>query len=104
MNYIEKLNSKKKKEHFSLRTLSDSCDISADALKNILAEKSSPKVSTLQKICNALDISLAQLFCSENEVVINIDTKTSDFFRAFERLSDESKSHIRWLVKKLSGR
>ena len=103
MNYIDKINSKKEVENLSIRKLSDISDVSANSLKDILSKKAVPRVSTVEKICEALGISLARLFCSENEVVFGSDKKTSDFFHAFEGLSDEARTHMLWLIKKLSG-
>lgn len=48
----------------SYRELAEQADISQAALYNILSGSANPRLSTLQLICKALDVSLGQLFSS----------------------------------------
>lgn len=53
-------------EHITLNRLSYRCGMTQSTLNNIVNGGSrNPKLSTIKKICDGLDISLAEFFASE---------------------------------------
>ena len=103
MEYIDKINKIKKTRHISIRSLSLDCDLTELALKNILSKKSVPSVMSVAKICDALNIPLADLFCEEDETVIKNDCRTALILGTFDALSQEAQSHLLWISDKLKG-
>ncbi|MCL2860951.1 MAG: helix-turn-helix domain-containing protein [Firmicutes bacterium] len=102
MHYIYKLNTLKKNKKISLRELSLSSEVPEPTIKNILTKKHSPRITSIEKLSCALDISLAQLFCNENETVVNSCKNNIRLFSLIESLPNEAKIHILWMIENLS--
>ena len=103
MKYIDKINDIKKARNISIRSLSLDCDLTELALKKILSKKSVPSLSSVVKICDALKIPLADLFCEDNETVMKNDCRTALIIDTFDALSHEAQSHLLWISGKLKG-
>ena len=104
MSYIHKLNTKKDKMKLSIYKLSKLSGLAEPTIKNALATKAKPTdstIKTIKLIAEALDISLAELFCEPNEAVHRSDNETIHLFKIIESLSDEAKSHILWITTNL---
>lgn len=73
VNVGEKLREIRSKRNFSLRVLAEKSELSINTLSLIENGKSSPSVSTLQKLANALDVPIASFFsaASDNQQVIS---------------------------------
>jgi len=101
--YIDKINDIKKERNISIRSLSMDCDLTELALKNILSKKSVPSVASVAKICEALKIPMADLFCEDDETVIKNDCQTALILGTFDALSNEAQSHLLWISCRLKG-
>ncbi len=51
--------------NMTINKLSTICGITQSTLNNIIHRESSPTISTIKKICDGLDITLAEFFSSE---------------------------------------
>ena len=80
LNVGEKLRAIRSQQNFSLRVLAEKSGVSINALSLIEKGKSSPSVSTLQRLAIALDVPIADFFSAESEkqdVVITKKTNRS---------------------------
>jgi transcriptional regulator with XRE-family HTH domain len=62
----------REQQGMSLRALADRTDVSASFLSQIENGQCSPSISTMEKIANALGLSLGQFFLSANQQSVNI--------------------------------
>ena len=83
-----KLNSVRKEKGMTLKELSALTDISVSLLSNIERDQRSPTIIEIQKICDALDIMLSDLF-SQKDVVFSV--KKSDRKLTF---SQDNKTNL----------
>lgn len=66
-NYIiERIEKICKDKNLSRYRLSKQAGISQSSISNLLNRKNTPSISTLEKICNGLGITLAQFFSYDN--------------------------------------
>ena len=72
---------------WTLYTLSERTDIPYSTLNSSINRNSPPKIDTLQRICDAFGITLAQFFMYDEDSVIISDTEKEllDCFRAMNK-------------------
>lgn len=58
-----------------------------------------PSLDSLEKVANALNISLSQLFSIEDEEFICLDAEQKELFNDYILLSDNQKNAIKYLIK-----
>ena len=104
MNYLDKLDRLRKRQKLSIRELSLMCDLTEPSIHKILSQKCVPFVSSVEQLCNALEISMAELFCGENEIVAAPDAAIIRLVAACSLLSDEANAHLLWFAKNLPKR
>lgn len=103
MNYIDKLKAVKKAKDISIRTLSQSCELTERGISNILKEKCSPTVSSLEQLCEVLDIDIAELFNKKEKKTIKDGGTESLILETVAPLSAEAQKHLLWIADKLKG-
>jgi len=100
-SYIDKLNNKRIEKSLSVYKLSELCGMPMPTVKKILAKKNVPSVENVRKIAVALNISLAQLFCNSNEVIIRSTDDKITFMTLCESLSKDALRHLSWFISNL---
>jgi len=103
MDYIRKINDILQDRNLSIRQLSFRCKLSETALHNILSYKSAPSVKTLKNICDALDIELVKMFCTDDELVVKNNETAARILGAFNVLSPETQNRLIWIADRLKG-
>ena len=63
---VEKIEKIRKEKKLSRYRLSQRSELPQSSISNLLNRKNTPSFHTLEKICNGLDITLAQFFSSDN--------------------------------------
>lgn len=81
-------------------SLAQAADLSQTCISNWYGKRNyEPSVSALEKICKALDISMAQLFCDENENLVPIGQDFITVYENWQKLNSAQKlaivSHIK---------
>lgn len=101
MDYIQRLNILRMDKGVSIRQLSFICGLSEPSVKKIMAKKCSPKISSIDKICIALGVSLAQLFQATDEIIVKNSRETVALIAACEPLSVVAKNHLLWIANNI---
>jgi transcriptional regulator with XRE-family HTH domain len=104
MNYIEKLNALRVAKDLSVRELGSLCELSEPSVRKILYKKCSPLVPSIEKLCATLGISLSELFCGTDEIVLKASADAVALIAIFDVLPTEAKSHLLWAAKNLYGK
>lgn len=80
MNTAERIIQLRTKKNYSTNRLAQLAGIGQATLRDIEIGKKNPNVTTLEKICQALDISLAEFFTeSQSSSVIQEENQRYDF-------------------------
>ena len=104
MTYIDKIKSAMALKSLSCRQLSFESDLADRTIRKILSGESEPLVTSIEKLCLALDIPIAELFCRDNERIYNVDSENAHILRIFNAISKETKDILLCLAAKLKGR
>ena len=78
---------------WSLYQLSEKTGIPYSSLNSSINRDSPPKIDTLEKICAAFGISLAQFFLDDEKIEI-LSTKEKELVSHFRKLSEEKQTAL----------
>ena len=84
MNVIEKINYLRIAKGWSVYTLALEAGITQSTLASMIARNTPPKIETLESICEAFGITLAQFFAEDEhfEYLNDLETKLLQHFRS----------------------
>lgn len=94
MDILKKIDELRRARGWSVYKLAEESGLTQSTLANMFARGTQPTISTLESICKAYGISLAEFF-SDNQPTNTISTK-------FQRLCDADKKIIYDLIDRLS--
>ena len=83
---------------FSMRELAKKAGISKTTLLSIIQGTTVPNILTLHSLCNALSISLADLF-NDNEEVLKLRVKENIVIKLFREVSPMSQDTVIKVLK-----
>lgn len=98
INILEKIENLKNEKGWSIYKLAEEAGITQSTLANLFARKSIPSIKTLEQICNAFNITLAEFFAENLEIEYIEDIST---FKKYKNLDDKDKELIKLIIKKL---
>lgn len=100
MNILKKINKMRIDRNWSIYKLSVESGIPQSTLTNMFNRETMPSIVSLNLICNAFGVTLSEFFSEENtEAEVSIDS----FIKEFEHLSEDDKSIILELMRKLNS-
>lgn len=103
MNYIDKLKNVIAARDMSIRTLSQSCNLTERGIYRILKKEGNPSIYSIEQICEALNIRIVDLFCEKEDIIIRNYCTEIDILKAIDSLSQDAQSHLLWIADKLKG-
>lgn len=99
MNVKVKIKSLMKERGLTIYALAQKSDLSQACISNWYNERNyEPSLDALQKICKGLDISLAELFCDENEEMFPVDENTRELLSVWLKLGAAQKQAVIGLI------
>ena len=84
---------------WSMYELAQEMGITQSTLTSIMRRGNPPKIETLQRICEAFGITLAQFFV-EDELIEILTTDEKELISDFRKLPEDKKSALLTLLKK----
>jgi transcriptional regulator with XRE-family HTH domain len=100
MDLIEKLHKLRTDKGWSVLELGYRCEgLSPETVRSILYKRCSPLVSSVSIICDALGITLSELFCGADEIVVKASPEIRILISAFETLPAETKNLLCGFLK-----
>lgn len=101
-NYIiDRIESLCEKKQISRYRLSQKSGLAQSSISNLLNRKSLPTIPTLERICEGLDVTLAQFFAGEDETP-NLTEEQKELLVAWGGLSDEDKKLTKAYIRGIS--
>lgn len=93
-NYIvEKIERIRKEKKLSRYRLAQRSELSQSSLTNLLNRGNTPSIQTPEKICNGLDISLAEFFRADNERR-DLTKEHTRFLGSWDKLTPIDKARV----------
>ena len=100
MDVIKRIDMLMKERNWSDYKLSAESGLSSSTIANIHRRNTVPSISTLEAICSAFGITLAQFFTEDNHTV-QLNSEQQDLFDHWISLTDNQKELIFRLIKEM---
>lgn len=100
MDVIKRIDMLMKERNWSDYKLSAESGLSSSTIANIHRRNTVPSISTLESICSAFGITLAQFF-TEDSNTVQLSTEQQDLFNQWIALTDNQKELIFQLIKEM---
>ncbi len=99
MNILKKINRMRLERNWSIYRLSVESGIPQSTLTNMFNRETLPSITTLESICNAFSISLAEFFTDSNETLEALSEK--QVLSLYNSISHQSQKTIVDLMNQL---
>lgn len=100
MDVIKRIDELMKERQWSDYKLAAESGLSSSTIANIHRRNTVPSISTLESICSAFGITLAQFF-SDNSFTVQLNSEQLDLFNRWICLTDNQKHLIYDLIKEM---
>lgn len=100
MDVIKRIDMLMKERNWSDYKLSTESGLSSSTIANIHRRNTVPSISTLESICSAFGITLAQFF-TEDSHIVQLNNDQQDLFNQWIALTDNQKDLIYQLIKEM---
>ena len=100
MDVIKRIDMLMKERNWSDYKLSAESGLSSSTIANIHRRNTVPSISTLESICSAFGITLAQFF-TEDSYTVQLNSEQLDLFNHWIALTDNQKELIYKLIKEM---
>ena len=98
MNVIERIHQLRLERGWSVNNLAMEAGMTQSTLNSILSRNTPPKIETLQLICEAFGITLAQFFLEDEKVEI-LSAKEKEFLAAYRKLPENKQKALLNLIE-----
>lgn len=100
MDVINRIDMLMKERGWSDYKLSSESGLSSSTIANIHRRNTVPSISTLEAICNAFGITLAQFF-TEDTYTVQLNSEQRELFNRWVSLTDTQKKLIYSLIQEM---
>lgn len=100
MDVIKRIDDLMKERQWSDYKLAIESGLSSSTIANIHRRNTVPSIATLEAICSAFGITLAQFF-SDNTFTVQLNSKQMDLFNRWIYLTENQKRIIYDLIKEM---
>lgn len=97
MDVLKKLNELKKNNNWTNYRIAKEAGLSPATVKNVFERKTIPRVDTLEAICKAFGITLAQFF-HEDERYVFLNDSQFELFELWECLPAYKKEALKYFL------
>jgi len=92
MNILERIDKLRKDRGWSVHKLSKEADLKQSTVNNLYERNNLPTLPTLEKLCSAFGISLAEFFGEYTEQVLTKEQKS--LLSEWDKLTTEQKKNL----------
>lgn len=100
MDVIKRIDALMKERNWSNYKLAAESGLSSSTIANIYRRNTTPSISTLESICSAFGITLAQFF-TEDSYTVQLNSEQHDLFVRWVSLTDSQKELIYKLIQEM---
>ena len=102
MDVIERIDELMAARNWSDYRLAAESGLSSSTIANIHRRNTLPSIPTLEAICNAFGITLAQFF-AEDLTTVQLNTEQKDFFEKWLALTEKQKRIVNDLIYEMKS-
>lgn len=100
MDVIKRIDELMKERNWSNYKLAAESGLSSSTIANIYRRNTTPSISTLEAICSAFGITLAQFF-TEDSYTVQLNGEQRDLFQRWVSLTNKQKELIYKLIQEM---
>lgn len=100
IDVLKKINELRIKKGWSIYKLADEAGITQSTLSNMIARNSTPSIKTLEQICEAFGITLAEFFTENTEIS---DIENLSLISNYKSLSKRDQEIIKNLINQMKN-
>lgn len=90
-NVLEKIEEERLSRNWSEYTLAKNSGITPSTISTWYRRNLQPSISSIEKICKGLDISLSQFFASPDDNCVNLTDSQQEILNIWKCLNEEQK-------------
>lgn len=102
MDIISRINKIMEKQGLTRYQLAKLAGLSQSTVSNMYQRNTVPSIPTIQSICKALDITLAQFFAQDDEEFIPVDQKQKEVLDLYILLEPEQQDAVLNILKTMN--
>lgn len=91
-----------KERHLSQYKLAQISDMPNTTLNNMISKNKMPTITSVERICNGLDITLAEFFSSE-KLYPDVTEEQQELLHLWETLEPQEKKMVKAYIRMLEG-
>ena len=95
MDVVRKIDDLRKEFGWSVYQLAKESNLTQSTVANMFARHSTPSVATLEQICNAFNLTLAQFFDEDN---LDFSEDEKMFITKYRKLDKKNKNYINKII------
>ena len=99
MNVLEKITKYRLERNWTEYQLAEKSGLPQSTISSWYRKNQIPTIPSLEKICDAYNITLAQFFSDENLEIIQITKKQSDLIHEWNKLEENQQLAVLELLK-----
>lgn len=101
IDILSKIRQFRKERNWSEYQLSELSGIPQSTISSWYRKNQIPTIYSLEKICNAFNITLAQFFTEDTDKKIQLTTDQAELLHDWNRLNEQQQEAIRILIKSI---
>lgn len=99
MNVLKKITKYRLERNWTEYQLAEKSGLPQSTISSWYRKNQIPTIPSLEKICEAFNITLAQFFSDENLEIIQVTKKQSDLIHEWNKLEENQQSAVLELLK-----
>lgn len=101
MNILEKIRKFRIERNWTEYQLAEKSELPQSTISSWYRKNQIPSIPSLEKICNAFGITLAQFFTDDNTEIVSLTKQQSELLHEWNRLTENQKKIIFQLLKEM---
>ena len=101
MNVLEKITKFRLERNWTEYQLAEKSGLPQSTISSWYRKNQIPTIPSLEKICDAFNITLAQFFSDENLEIIQVTKKQSDLLHEWNKLQDNQQQAVLQLLRSM---
>lgn len=101
MDILEKIREYRIERNWSEYQLAEKSELPQSTISSWYRKNQIPTIPSLEKICNAFGITLAQFFTDDNTEIVSLTKQQSELLHEWNRLTENQKKIIFQLLKEM---
>lgn len=103
MDVRQKIKVLMEQKHMTVYALAQKSDLTTACIQNWYSARNySPSIDALEKVCGALGVTMAELFCDDKQEMMVVDNEQRELLNLWQVLSADKREILLKLIKTMA--